>query len=83
MCVWAVLNCSVMFTFCNTMNYSRFLLSMGFSRQEYWSGLSCSPPGDLPDPGIEPTSLALVVDSSPLSHQGSPKAIILQFLKKT
>ena len=32
-------------------------LSMGFSRQEYWSGLSCPPPGDLPYPGIEPTSL--------------------------
>ena len=32
-------------------------LSMGFSRQEYWSGLSFPPPGDLPDPGMEPTSL--------------------------
>ena len=32
-------------------------LSMGFSRQEYWSGLPCCPPEDLPDPGIEPTSL--------------------------
>ena len=32
-------------------------LSMGFSRQEYWSGLLCPPPGDLPDPGIEPRSL--------------------------
>ena len=32
-------------------------LSMGFSRQEYWSGLPCPPPGDLPDPGIKPTSL--------------------------
>ena len=32
-------------------------LSMGFSRQEYWSGLPCPPPGDLPDPGIEPKSL--------------------------
>ena len=32
-------------------------LSMGFSRQEYWSGLPCSPPGDLPNPGTEPTSL--------------------------
>ena len=31
--------------------------SMGFSRQEYWSGLPCPPPGDLPHPGIEPTSL--------------------------
>ena len=33
-------------------------LSMGFSRQEYWSGLPCPPPGNLPNPGIEPTSLA-------------------------
>ena len=32
-------------------------LSMGFSRQEYWSGLPCPPPEDLPDPGIEPVSL--------------------------
>ena len=31
-------------------------LSMGFSRQEYQSGLPCLPPGDLPDPGIEPMS---------------------------
>ena len=33
------------------------LLSMGFSRQEHWSGLPCPSPGDLPDPGIEPISL--------------------------
>ena len=33
-------------------------LSTGFSRQEYWSGLPFPPPGDLPHPGIEPTSLA-------------------------
>ena len=33
-------------------------LSMGFFRQEYWSGFPCAPPGDLPDPGIEPASLA-------------------------
>ena len=32
-------------------------LSMGFSRQEYWSGLPCPPPGGLSDPGIEPVSL--------------------------
>ena len=31
-------------------------LSMGFSRQEFWSGSLCPPPGDLPDPGIEPAS---------------------------
>ena len=33
-------------------------MSMGFSRQEYWSGLPFPTPGDLPDPGIEPASLA-------------------------
>ena len=33
-------------------------LSMGFSREEYWSGLSFPPPGDLPDPRIKPMSLA-------------------------
>ena len=33
-------------------------LSMGFSRQEYWGGLSFPPTGDIPDPGIEPASLA-------------------------
>ena len=32
-------------------------LSMGFSKQEYWSALPCPPPGDLPNPGIEPESL--------------------------
>ena len=32
-------------------------LSMGFSRQEDWSGLPCPPPGDLPEPGVEPASL--------------------------
>ena len=36
-------------------------LSMGFSRQEYWSRLPCPPPGDLPDPGIEPDSLMRVL----------------------
>ena len=48
-------------------------LSVGFSRREYWSGLPCPPPGDLPHPGIEPGSPALQTDSLPLSHQGSPK----------
>ena len=37
-------------------------LSMGFSRQEYWSGLPCPPPGDLLDPGIKPmSSMSLVL----------------------
>ena len=47
-------------------------LSMGFSRQEYWSGLPFPPPGDLSDPGLETVSAALQADSLPLSHQGSP-----------
>ena len=38
-------------------------LSMGFSRQEHWSGLPFPSPGDLPDPGIKPSSPALQVDS--------------------
>ena len=40
-------------------------LSMEFSRQEYWSGLLFPSPGDLPDPGIEPESLALWADALP------------------
>ena len=50
-------------------------LSMGFCSQAYWSGLPCPPPGDLPDPGIEPASPAaptLQVDSLLLKHVGSP-----------
>ena len=45
-------------------------LSMGFSRQEYWSGLPCLPPGDLPDSGIEPGSLELQADSLLTELQG-------------
>ena len=46
-------------------------LSMGFSRQEYWSGLSFPSPGGLPDPEIERLSPELQADSLSLSHQGS------------
>jgi len=38
---------------------------MGFFRQEYWGGLPCPPPGDLPNPGIEPRSPAVQADSLP------------------
>ena len=44
---------------------------MGFSRQEYWSGLPFSTPGDLPNPWIEPMSPALAGRFLPLRHQGS------------
>ena len=43
-------------TLCNPMDCSP-LLPMGFSKQEYWSGLPCPPPGDLPNPGTKPTYL--------------------------
>ena len=46
--------------------------SIGFSRQEYWSGLPFPSPGDLPDPGIEPRSPALQADALTLSYKGSP-----------
>ena len=48
-------------------------LSMGFSRQEYWSGLPFPPPGDLTQPGIELASPAWQGNSLPLGHQGSPR----------
>ena len=48
-------------TLCNPMDCSPpALLSMRFSRQEYWSGLPCPPPEDLPDPGIETANLCLL-----------------------
>ena len=50
-------------------------LSMGFSRQEYWTGLPCPPPGDLPDLGTEPVAPgipALHVDSLPNEPPGKP-----------
>ena len=46
---------------------------MGFSRQEYWSGLPFSSPEDLPDSGIELRSPALQADSLPTELQGKPR----------
>ena len=45
-------------------------LSMGFSRQEYWSGLPFPSPGDLPNPGIKPRSPALQADTLPSEPPG-------------
>ena len=61
----AQLLCSSL-TLCDPMD------SVRFPRQEYWSGLPCPPPGDLLDPGIEPTPPAVQADSLPLSHRGGP-----------
>ena len=49
------------------------LLSMEFSRQEYWSGLPCPSPGNLPNPGIESRSPSLQADSLPSKPPGKPK----------
>ena len=51
---------------------TRLPLSMGFSRQGYWSGMPFPSPGDLPDPDNEPGSLALQADSSPSKLLGKP-----------
>ena len=48
-------------------------LPVGFSKQEYWSGLLFPSPGNLPDPGIEPGSLALQADSLPSELPGKQK----------
>ena len=50
--------------------------SMGFSKQEYWSGLPFPSPGDLPNPGIEPTSPALQADTLTSEPPGKPKGYI-------
>ena len=53
-------------------------LSIGFPRQEHWSGLPCPPQGDLRDPGIKstsPPSSALLADSLPLKPCGNPKCL--------
>ena len=51
-------------------------LSMGFSRQEYWSELPFPSPGDLPDPGIQPGSPELQADSLPPEPPGKPTTSI-------
>ena len=52
---------------------TRLLCPWEFSRQEYWSELPFPPPGDLPNPGVEPRFLALQVDSLPSETPGKPK----------
>ena len=58
---------------------------MGFSRQEYWSGLPCPSPEDLPDQGIKPRFLALQMDSFPAEPPGKPflkyEVLLLSFVR--
>ena len=51
-------------------------ISMGFSRQEYWSGLPLPPPGDLPDPGTESRSPSLQADSLPSEPPGKSMFLV-------
>ena len=78
--LWLCVPCAVLSGFscvrlCNPMHHSLpGFLSMGSSRQEYWGGLPCPPPGDHPDPRTEPVALGRQV----LNHQhhlGSPLLI--------
>ena len=71
LCVCVCVSCSV-------MSYSLWPLeqaplSTGFSRQEYWSGSPFPSPGDLPNPGIEPSCLVLQADSLPSEPPGKPQ----------
>ena len=68
-------------TLCHLMEGRQAPLSVGFSRQGYWSGLPYPPPGDLPNLGTEPESLtspALQVDSLGLNYQGNPSLVLKQ-----
>ena len=72
-CVCQLLSCIQLFVTPWTVAHQASL-SMGFSRQEDWSGLPCPPQGDLPDPGIKPASPALQADSLPSEPLGKPEA---------
>ena len=70
---WCVLSCSVMSDSCSPIDCSPPApLSMGSSRQEYWSGLPFPSPGNLPNPGIEPGSPALQAYCLPTELRGKP-----------
>ena len=70
----AVFSCSVVYNSLQPhgLYLAGLLCLWGFSRQEYWSGLPCPPPGDLPNPGIKPRSPALQEDSLPYELPGNP-----------
>ena len=76
-----MLNCFSSVQLCATLRTvaCQVPLSMGFSRQEYWSGLRSPPPGDLHDPGIEPVSLNIFCTGRQVlylqCHLGSPHII--------
>ena len=62
--------------FATPMNYTRLLSPWKLSRQEYWSGLAFPPPGDLPNPGMEPRSPTLQADALSSEPPGKPTSKI-------
>ena len=70
----AVLSCSVLShtLWPHGLQPARLLCPWRFSSQEHWSGLPCPPPGDLPNPGIEPRSSTLQADCLPSESLGKP-----------
>ena len=77
-CIFCVKSLQLCPTLCDLWTVAHHApLSVGFFRQEYWSGLLCPPPEDLPDPGIEPTSPVspvLLADSLPAEPSGKPQS---------
>jgi len=55
---------------------------MGFSRQKYWSGLPFPSPGDLPNPGIEPRSLALHAEALTTELLGKPWDLVITYNRR-
>ena len=70
-CMLSCFSCVQLFATLRTLA-GKAPLSMGFSRQECWIGLPCPPPGNLPDPGIEPTSPVLAGVFITTTAMGSP-----------
>ena len=78
---WKCWLLSCVLTLCDPMDSShQASLSIGFSRQEYWSGWPCPSPGDLPDSGFELGCLALQADSLPSEPPGSFTDVRLHIL---
>ena len=79
LCVLSRFSCVWLFTTLWTIAHQA-PLSMGFSRQEYWSGLPCPSPGDLPSPGTDPASLCLLhwqVSSLPITPPATPDMAVI------
>ena len=83
MLCYVILSLSHVHLFANTWIVAHQTpLSMGFSRQEYWSGLPFPSPADLPNPGIKPRSPHCRQTLYCLSHQGNTEQIVLYMLNK-